>query len=379
MDFLLEFLMFLLQVGIIVVGVVIIVSAIGSIIVRKATHRDSIGHLEVRYLNDFFENMQATIGGASLPPKAARKHQRLEKQKQRKAKKASRRSQKKEEGDSSEHKESAMISAEDEPDSDDTQPEIKDDSDTKTTRRNVFVLTFKGDLEASRVNSLRHEISAVLTRAQADDEVLVRVNSAGGVVHGYGHAASQLLRIRNAGIRLIVAVDEVAASGGYMMAVVANKILAAPFAVVGSIGVAAEIPNFNRLLQKHEVDYEVLTAGKYKRTMSVFGENTDEAREKFLADMGEVHTQFQEFVKEHRADVDLDVVATGEIWYGERAKGVHLIDEIQTSDEYIMNSSKAADVYELTWQQPKKQLNDILSEATSSLSIIKRWLTGRIR
>ena len=108
----------------------------------------------------------------------------------------------------------------------------------------------------------------------------------------YGLAASQMQRIRDKKLKLTVCVDKVAASGGYMMAVVADKIIAAPFAVLGSIGVLAQVPNFHRLLKKHDVDFEMLTAGKYKRTLTMFGENTDKGREKFQEDIEDTHVLF---------------------------------------------------------------------------------------
>ena len=203
------------------------------------------------------------------------------------------------------------------------------------SRRRVFVLDFIGDLQASGVDALRQEVTAVLTRARSDDEVVVRVESAGGLVHGYGLVASQLNRIVAAGVRLTVCVDKVAASGGYLVACVADQILAAPFAVLGSIGVVAQIPNIHRLLKRHDVDVELLTAGKYKRTLTVLGENTEEGRQKFQHDLDATHALFKRHVAERRARLDIDSVATGEIWLGTDALAKGLIDRIQTSDEYL--------------------------------------------
>ena len=174
-------------------------------------------------------------------------------------------------------------------------------------------------MKASAVSSLRQEITAILSLAEKQDEVLVRLESGGGMVHAYGLASSQLLRIRNQDIDLTVCVDKVAASGGYMMACVANKLLAAPFAVIGSIGVIAQIPNFHRLLKKNDIDFEMITAGEYKRTLTMFGENTEKGREKFAEDIEDVHVLFKDFVKEHRPALDVEAVATGEVWFGQRA------------------------------------------------------------
>ena len=105
----------------------------------------------------------------------------------------------------------------------------------------------------------------MLEVAQPEDQVIIRLENHGGVVHEHGLAASQLVRIREREIPLTIVVDKVAASGGYLMACVANRILAAPFAILGSIGVLAQIPNFNRLLDSHGVDFEMITAGPVQK------------------------------------------------------------------------------------------------------------------
>jgi serine protease SohB len=217
-------------------------------------------------------------------------------------------------------------------------------------RPRLFVLDFLGDLEASRVGALREEISALLQVAVSGDEVLLRLESAGGVVHGYGLAASQLKRIRERGLRLTVAIDKVAASGGYMMACVADHIAAAPFAIVGSIGVVAQLPNFNRLLRQHNIDYELHTAGEYKRTLTLFGENSEAAREKFRQELEETHILFKSFVAANRPQLSLERVATGEHWYGSQALELKLVDELRTSDDLVLQRSRDADVYELHYK-----------------------------
>lgn len=229
----------------------------------------------------------------------------------------------------------------------------------------VIVLEFKGDIKASASAQLKEEITALLSLDEPVKEVVVKVESPGGMVHEYGFAASQLDRIRARGIPLTVAVDKVAASGGYMMAVVADKIVAAPFAVLGSIGVVAQVPNFNRFLKKHDVDFEVHTAGEHKRTLTMFGENTDKAREKFKEDLQDIHTLFKQFVGEHRAQVDVDKVSNGDVWYGQRAIEQNLVDELMTSDEYLQKKCGEADVYSLTMQR-KKGLKDKLSGGAES-------------
>ncbi len=227
-----------------------------------------------------------------------------------------------------------------------------DKADAQQPRRRVFVLDFAGDLQASAVNALRHEVTAVLTRAGTDDEIVVRVESAGGLVHAYGLAASQLDRITAAGIRLTVCVDKVAASGGYLLACVADRILAAPFAVLGSIGVVAQIPNLHRLLQRHDIDVELLTAGKYKRTLTVLGENTAEGREKFQRDLEATHALFKGYVAARRSQLDIEAVATGEVWLGTDALAQGLIDAVRTSDEYLAAlAAEGAAIYQIAYRR----------------------------
>jgi serine protease SohB len=219
-----------------------------------------------------------------------------------------------------------------------------------STRLRSFVIDFKGDLKASAVPSLREEVSAILEVAGEEDEVFVRLENHGGVVHEHGLAASQLVRIRDRGIPLTVCVDKVAASGGYLMACVASKIYAAPFAILGSIGVLAQIPNFNRLLDSHGVDFEQITAGKYKRTVTMFGENTDEDRAKLKEELEDVHSLFKSAVSQYRPDLDLDKIATGEHWYGTRALELGLADEIKTSDELLTERAADRELFQLTYK-----------------------------
>jgi serine protease SohB len=222
---------------------------------------------------------------------------------------------------------------------------------TEPARPRVFVLDFHGDLQATPVVSLREEISALLQVARAGDEAVLRLESEGGVVHGYGLAASQLRRVRDAGVKLTVAVDKVAASGGYLMACVADRILAAPFAVLGSIGVVGQLPNFNRLLKKHDIDFELHTAGEHKRTLTLFGENTDAGREKFRETLEDAHALFKDFIRQNRPQVDVDQVATGDHWFGTRALALKLVDELKTSDDYLLERSKSCDLYELRYKR----------------------------
>ena len=218
-----------------------------------------------------------------------------------------------------------------------------------STRERSFVIDFKGDLKASAVPSLREEVTAILAVATPEDQVIVRLENHGGVVHEHGLAASQLVRIRDSEIPLIVCVDKVAASGGYLMACVATKILAAPFAILGSIGVLAQIPNFNRLMEDHGVDFEQITAGKHKRTVTMFGKNTDEDRAKMREELEDIHTLFKGAVSKYRPELDLNAVATGEHWYGAQALELGLADEIRTSDELLAELVVDRDLYHVAY------------------------------
>ena len=224
----------------------------------------------------------------------------------------------------------------------------------KTGARNrVYVIDFKGDLRASAATSLREEVNAILGVAEDDDTVLVRLENAGGTVHDHGFAASQLLRLKHHGIGLTVAVDKVAASGGYLMACVADRIIAAPFAIIGSIGVLAQLPNFHRLLESKGIDFEQITAGRFKRTLTVFGENTEEGREKLKNELEDVHRLFKVQISEHRPQVDIESVATGEHWYGIRALELALVDEIKTSDDFLLEQIDRADVFRIEYRRRK--------------------------
>ena len=243
------------------------------------------------------------------------------------------------------------------------------------------MLDFDGDIRASAVESLREEVTALLSDPREDDEVLVRLESSGGMVHSYGFASSQLSRIKSKGVSLTVSVDKVAASGGYMMACVANRIIGAPFAIIGSIGVVAQLPNFHKLLKKNDIDFEMFTAGEHKRTVTVFGENTEKGREKFREELEDTHTLFKEFVKENRESVDVDAVATGEVWYGQRAIDRNLVDALETSDDYIQSRLDTHGIYSVKYV-PRKNWQQRLGMAAESAierSILKLWSAGAQR
>ena len=323
MEFLSEYGMFLAKAVTIVAAVLVMVGGVVVLMARGSGQPESRGRLDIRHLNDDYDGMALALKAATLPKKAFKQFQK-------------------------EHK-------------------AREKQREKVERRRLFVLNFHGDLRAAAVASLREEVTAVLTAAQPEDEVLVRLESAGGLVHGYGLAAAQLLRLRDRRIKLTVAVDKVAASGGYLMACVADRIIAAPFAILGSIGVIAQLPNFNRLLKKHDIDYEQFMAGEFKRTVTLFGENTDKGRHKFQEEIETTHALFKDFVKSHRPSLDLDQVATGEYWYGTRALEHRLADELRTSDDYLLDASASADLYEVTYTGRKPWLARLFTHASEAL------------
>ena len=223
-------------------------------------------------------------------------------------------------------------------------------SKAMSPEKKLFVIDFTGSMDAHEVDALREEVTAVLAVAQPEDAVLLRLESGGGVVHGYGLGASQLERLRQQHIPLTVAVDKVAASGGYMMACIADKIIAAPFAIIGSIGVIAQLPNFNKLLKKNHIDFEQFTAGEFKRTVTVFGENTDKGRQKFQQELEDTHVLFKQFVQRHRQQMDIDEVATGEHWFGYQALELKLVDALSTSDDYLLSQLKERQVFKVHYR-----------------------------
>ncbi|MEO1926855.1 MAG: protease SohB [Gammaproteobacteria bacterium] len=326
MDFLTDYGMFLAKLSTVSILFVIIVGALIFILIRAKGDNE---HLTIKNINERYEAMSFMLNSQVLNKKAFKKYLK---------------------GQKKEHKERE-----------------KESSDE---RKKIFVLNFIGDIRATTVSALREEITAILTVASKKDEVVIVLESGGGTVHGYGLGASQLKRIRDREIKLTAAVDKVAASGGYMMACVADNIIAAPFAIIGSIGVLAQIPNFNRLLKKMDIDFEQITAGDYKRTLTLFGENTDKDREKFKEELEDTHRLFKEFVKGSREQVDIDKIATGEHWYGKRAIELKLVDELITSDDYLSNAAKEADVFEVKFERKKSVSEKLFSFGANLLGSI---------
>lgn len=326
MEFISEYGLFLAKIATAVIAVLTII-----IVIFALNQKEKKGKLKITKLNDTLDDMTKLLKHAVLTKSELKAEQKKEK----KVKKA----------------------------------EKKQASKGK----NVYVLDFKGDIKATAVKHLRHEVTALLTIATPKDEVVLRLESPGGIPSGYGLAASQLKRIRDKDIMLTVTIDQVAASGGYMMAAVANRILAAPFAIIGSIGVIAQLPNFHRLLKKHNVDYEQIMAGEYKRTLSYFGEITDKGRKKFQEVVEELHELFKAHITQNRPEIDINSVATGEYWQGATAKNLNLVDDLVTSDEYLFNLSGTHDIYAIKYQT-KKTLTEKLESGVSIL--VKRFFTS---
>ncbi|AKH69771.1 ClpP class periplasmic serine protease [Spongiibacter sp. IMCC21906] len=342
MEFLSEYGLFLAKSATVLVSFVLLVTVIASISQRNKKQGE--GHIEVEPLHERFEDWEDLLK-FHTQDEASYKKMHKDKKKALKLEK-------------------------------------KGKGEKKEPRKRLYVLDFDGDIKASEVELLRHEISAILTIAKPGDEVLLRLESPGGMVHSYGLAASQLQRITDKQIPLTIAIDRVAASGGYMMACIGNRLLAAPFAVIGSIGVVAQLPNFHRLLKKHDVDVELHTAGDFKRTLTMIGENTDEGRKKFVEELEDTHNLFKEFVKEHRPQLDIEDIATGEVWYGRRAIDKALIDDIQTSDDYLLSKRGDTDIFSVRYRQ-KKSLAERVGVATEAAveksvwSVLSRFQEGK--
>lgn len=292
------------------------------------------GGLVIEDLSDNYKKIKETMLSHSMEQEQAKAWQKAEQKREKLARKQAKQQRK-------QNKKSAETA-------EDSQP------DSANEKAKLYVLAFNGSVDAHEVEDLRHEVTAVLSIIQPQDKVLIKLESPGGVVHGYGLAASQLMRFRQRNIAFTAVVDKVAASGGYMMACTANKIIAAPFAIIGSIGVVAQMPNFHRLLKKNDIDIELETAGEYKRTLTMFGENTPEGRQKFKQELEEVHHLFKDFVKQNRPNLDIERVATGEHWFATQAKDMGLVDEIGTSDDIILAHIHDYKILSVTYRRHKK-------------------------
>ncbi len=362
LDFLYEYGLFLAKVITFCVAAVVV---IGFLIMTGQNRRQhsKAGHIEVRNLNEEFEDMTDTLDHAMMDKyqfKQLRKSQEKADKLQTKLDKAYAKKQAKQT--------KLNVSA-----------ETSEEEDVSTAKKRTFVLDFDGDVKASALEFLRHEISAIISVAKVTDEIIMRLDSSGGMVHTYGLAASQLGRINAAKIPLTICVDEIAASGGYMMACMANHIIAAPFALVGSIGVVAEVPNVHRLLKKHSIDVEVLTAGEHKRSLTIMGENTRKGRDKFVDDLQQTHSLFKHWVKQQRPQLDLDKVANGDVWYGQQAIDMGLVDAVGTSDEVLLEAIKKSDVLLIEYVAKKTIGEKFGIAAATSITLFSNRIWSKIQ
>ncbi len=251
------------------------------------------------------------------------------------------------------------------------QKKARSQSNHKNSRDRLFLLDFQGDIKASSVNALREEITAIILSKKPGDEVLLCVDSPGGLVNAYGLAAAQIQRLKDEKIKLTISVDKMAASGGYMMACVADHIIAAPFAIVGSIGVIAQLPNFHQWLKKKDIQFEQIYAGQFKRTLTLFGENTPEGRQKLQEEINDAHELFKTFIERYRPKVNINQVATGEHWFATQALELNLLDEIMTSDNFLLAARTTHDIYQVKYEQRKTFTQRI--GATANMLINKLW------
>ncbi len=333
-EFFLDYGMFLAKAVTIVVAILVVL--IVGIGMSRKSH--AAGSLEVEKLNDRYRNMTRILRHAVLSKSARKNEDKKEKKEQKLREKTA-------------------------------------DSGEGPQRRRVFVLDFKGDIRATAVASLREEISAIVSTATAGDEVVLRLENYGGQVHEHGLAASQLMRIKDRKIPLTAIVDKVAASGGYLMACIADRIIAAPFAVIGSIGVVTQIPNFSRALEEKGVDFEQITAGKYKRTVTMFGKTTDEDRAKLKEELEEVHGLFKDLVARYRPELDIDAVSTGEHWYGTRALEMGLVDDLGSSDDYLLKAAEDSDLFSVCFQGKQKLQERLLSAMQAAVERVELWVS----
>jgi serine protease SohB len=335
LEFLTEYGLFLAKVVTIVVAIAIVIILV--VATGYKTRRSDQGHIELKNLNENLKNATNTLRQSILPPEVLKQQLKEEKKEDKRKEKELKKTLKQEGADGS-------------------------------IKPRLYVVDFEGDMQASAVTQLREEITVIVSLVTKQDSVLLRLESSGGLVHSYGLAASQLMRLLDKEIPLTIAVDKVAASGGYMMACIATKIIAAPFALLGSIGVIAQIPNFHRLLKKNDIDVDVLTAGEYKRTLTIFGENTEKGRNKAIEELEDVHALFKDFVSDHRPQLDMNIVATGEAWYGKRALEKKLVDELKTSDTYIYEKCQDCDVYHIAYVVHKSKMDKLVERIAVAIS-----------
>jgi serine protease SohB len=336
---------FWLDIAAFLVKALIIVAAIGSLAIliarlaRSGEAKES--EIKIRSLNERYDDMSDAMDGALLDKKERKARLKTRKKEDKAAAKARR---------------------------------------GQAPGKRIYVLGFKGDLRATAVKRLGSEIDAVLIAARpGTDEAVIRIESPGGTVTGYGLAAAEILRLREHKVKVVASIDQVAASGGYMMACAADRIVAAPFAVVGSIGVVAPVPNLHRLLQKNEIDFEEMTSGQFKRTVSVLGEITPAGREHFRGKLEDTHEAFKAHVAQCRPEVDMAKVANGDHWLAREALGLALVDEIMTGDELLFRARDSARLYEVSTEPRKTLAQQLLSGLGAAAQGVADSVMARIR
>ena len=342
MEFLIDYGMFLAKAITIVLSIGVVAGLIASA-GQKNKKGEKKGNIRVTQINEHIDGLRDTLRASILDKEQLKEIEKTEKKK---------------------------IKAENKRKKKATVKNTEDADEDDSTMKRYFVLNFEGNIAADAVESLREEITAILSMATKDDEVILRLESPGGMVHAYGLASSQLLRIKNKSIPLTICVDKVAASGGYMMACLADRLVAAPFAIIGSIGVLVQLPNFHRVLKKYDVDYEIISAGEYKRTLTHFGEITNKGKDKVKEDVENIHQIFKDWVKTYRPSVEIDTIATGETWVGSQAKDRYMVDDIKTSDECVIEACETSDVYEIKFEIKKPlqvRLANLLEESAHRL------------
>ena len=227
-------------------------------------------------------------------------------------------------------------------------------------KSNLYYLEFEGDIQASEAAKLKQEILVCLQVAKPTDVFLILVESSGGSVSNYGDLYSVMEMIKKRGHTLWVAIDRVAASGGYLISLPADKIFATPFALIGSIGVLSEVPNFGGLLDKYGVKMEEYTAGERKMNISMFRENGEEQKEHHRKKLGKIHELFKAQLVKYRGGliekkgVDIGELMEGDFWMGENAFELGLVDELKSSVEILLDEKDHFNILKVNYHNEPK-------------------------
>ena len=177
------------------------------------------------------------------------------------------------------------------------------------------------------------ELAAALDDVAEDpqvDAVLLRIDSGGGSAVASETIRHSLLRVRAAGKPIIVSMGNTAASGGYWIAASADRIVAQPGTITGSIGVIAGKPVLEEAWRKLGVNWAEITRGANAGQWSINRPYTDAARARVEALVGSLYERFTDLVAEAR-DIPkprVDEIARGRVWIGEAAAGLGLVDEL---------------------------------------------------